>query len=65
MIDGLTRREMLVRMGGIAVAQFGGVTPSPPPAPNPRFAMPPTWETELKEVAAGRLRVRSGGRSRT
>jgi cyclase len=30
--------------------QFGGVNPTPPP-PDPRFPKPPTWETQLKEVA--------------
>jgi cyclase len=40
--------------GGFAFArpddQFGGVNPVSPPA-DPRFASPPTWETQLKEVA--------------
>jgi cyclase len=31
-------------------AQFGGADPIPP-APDPRFPKPPTWETQLKEVA--------------
>jgi cyclase len=31
-------------------AQAGGVQPLPP-APDPRFPKPPTWNTELKEVA--------------
>jgi hypothetical protein len=40
--------------GGLAVArsddQFGGVNPVSP-LPDPRFAKPPTWETQFKEVA--------------
>jgi cyclase len=31
-------------------AQFGGADPIPP-APDPRFPKPPTWETQLKGVA--------------
>src|SRR5262249_49522435 len=55
----MTRRELLA--GGLAfaaghalsaVGQFGGVTPTPP-LPNPRYPLPPTWETELKEIAPG------------
>jgi hypothetical protein len=54
----LTRRELLA--GGLAFAarsalaggQFGGVTPTPPP-PDSRYPLPPTWETELKEIAPG------------
>ncbi len=62
----LTRREVLNRAGRIgagAIAafasartgfardeQFGGVTPTSPKA-DPRFPLPPTWETELREVA--------------
>ena len=34
-----------------AADQIGGVTPSPPPRPDPAFPQAPTWETELKEVA--------------
>jgi glyoxylase-like metal-dependent hydrolase (beta-lactamase superfamily II) len=34
----------------LASDQFGGADPVPP-APDPRFPRPPTWETELKEVA--------------
>jgi len=38
--------------GALAAAgQFGGVTP--PPLPNPRYPLPPTWEAELKEIAPG------------
>src|SRR5215510_13203224 len=62
----LTRREALIRAGrGAAGAvaafassrtgfardeQFGGVTPTPPRV-DARFPLPPTWETELREVA--------------
>ena len=42
--------------GGVTFArgdeQFGGVDPLPPPT-DARFPRPPTWETELKEVAPG------------
>jgi glyoxylase-like metal-dependent hydrolase (beta-lactamase superfamily II) len=37
-------------MSARAGDQFGGVDPIPPPADR-RFPRPPTWETELKEVA--------------
>ena len=62
----LNRREAIGRVAhvgagalallgaGLGVAraddQVGGVDPLPPP-PDPRFPRPPTWETELKEVA--------------
>jgi hypothetical protein len=62
----LTRRDLLERAGrfgagaiaafrssGIGFAadgHFGGVTPTAPKGDN-RFPLPPTWETELKEVA--------------
>ncbi len=54
----LTRRALLG--GGLAFAarsvlaggQFGGVTLTPPP-PDSRYPLPPTWETELKEIAPG------------
>jgi hypothetical protein len=55
----ITRRELLA--GGLAFAagrtlaaagQFGGVTPTPPLS-DPRHPLPPTWETELKEIAPG------------
>ena len=55
----ITRRELLasgfVFAAGHALAaagQFGGVTPTPP-LPDPRYPLPPTWETELKEIAPG------------
>jgi len=62
----LTRREILhcaARLGAGACSwfastrtgladdvQFGGVTPTAPTT-NTRFPLPPTWETELREVA--------------
>ena len=62
----LSRREAIGRVArvgagtlaalstGLRVArgddQFGGADPIPPP-PDPGFPRPPTWETELKEVA--------------
>ena len=46
--------------GGLAFAraddQFGGVNPVSPP-PDPRFARPPTWETQLKESGPQHLRL--------
>src|SRR5580765_5414950 len=69
--SGLTRRELLT--GGLAFAggsalaaagQFGGVTPTPPP-PDSRFPLPPTWETELKEIAPGvHAYIQGGGPGR-
>lgn len=38
------------RTGLADEGQFGGVTPAAP-KPDTRFPMPPTWETELKEIA--------------
>jgi len=62
----LTRREVLNRAGRIGAGamaafasprtgfardeQFGGVTPTAS-KPDTRFSSPPTWETELRELA--------------
>jgi cyclase len=62
----LTRRALIGKVAGIGagalavlsrepgsvdlLAQFGGVEATPV-APDPRFPQPPTWGTELKEVA--------------
>ena len=64
--NGVSRREAIGRVArvgagtlaaltsGVAVArgddQIGGVTPAAP-RPDPAFPQPPTWETELKELA--------------
>src|SRR5688572_12431984 len=64
----MTRREALGRVASVGTgaavalarglgsvtleAQLGGVQ-AIPPAPDPRFPKPPTWERELKELAPG------------
>lgn len=47
-----------------AVAQLGGVQPIPP-APDPAFPTPPTWETSLTEVAPNAYAyIQAGGPGR-
>lgn len=41
-----------VSAAGRDLGQIGGLDPVPPPR-DPRFPAPPTWETELKEIAPG------------
>ena len=67
----LTRRALLdgelafAARSVLAGGQFGGVTPTPPP-PDSRYPLPPTWETELKEIAPGVYAyIQAGGRDAT
>src|SRR5690349_21090689 len=73
MIMELSRRQAIGRVASVGVgawavmggrsrleAQGGGVAPIPP-APDPRFPKPPTWETELKEIAPNVYAYVQGG----
>jgi cyclase len=72
----INRREAIGRLAGMGLgaftvlrsdleatwmnAQFGGAQPIPP-APDPRYPMPPTWERELRELAPGVYGYVQGG----
>ena len=42
-------------------AQGGAVVPTPPPATDPRFPMPPTWNRELRQLAPNVYAYTQGG----
>jgi cyclase len=73
--QGITRRGALqigagALLGAAAMMAGGGelsrlaaqdVVPSPPPAPDPRFPMPPSWPKELRQLAPNVYSYTQGG----
>jgi cyclase len=74
----LSRRSALRHLAGIGFGLAGvngrwaeatleaqGAVAAPPPPPDPRYPMPPTWDTELEEIAPGVYAyVQAGGPGR-
>jgi len=72
-VDKLTRREVIRTGAGFAAgaaaamtgtrlsAQGGAVNPTPPPARDPRYPLPPTWSRELKQLAPNVYAYTQGG----